>query len=532
MKERWNVILSTLIVVVILTAIIAPVSIYYWNNTYDPVRAGYIRITSDRDFIRYEFPGSGTIDDPYLIENYVLNSIVDFAIYIESTTKCFVIQNCTLTSIGDAIHLEFISNNGVIVRNNSITDSNIGIRLCSTSNIEIRDNLFLKNRYAGLELDSASNTSIVNNTILYSEFGIYMTRYGNSVNCLFENNTCAYNYAHGIFFEHFTSYCTVKNNVFAYNTLSGVSVSSSYYFTLIDNYFLACGFRTILEFGYDHLTYTIENNSVNNKPLGFFKVIKNENYTEDIYGQLIFVNCTGIRVENHNISYASIAITILYCTNVTIRKNTCNYNVLSGISITASENISLINNTCNFNKGSLIIRESVGIQIFSCAFVQVINNTILNNTYGIFFISYGILIENNTISNNYYGILPYGYTWGITIIKRNYINANYYGIYYSSIDNGLIAYNTFFENVGYAVYINDPNSQENVIHHNNFINNNLAGQDTGFAQAYDDLGSNYWFDELNSEGNFWSDWQGSGSYTLDGSANAADLYPLGSVVIW
>jgi len=35
-----------------------------------------------------------------------------------------------------------------------------------------------------------------------------------------------------------------------------------------------------------------------------------------------------------------------------------------------------------------------------------------------------------------------------------------------------------------------------------------------------------WYDSATLEGNFWSDWSGIGSYSIDGSASSEDLYPL------
>jgi len=57
----------------------------------------------------------------------------------------------------------------------------------------------------------------------------------------------------------------------------------------------------------------------------------------------------------------------------------------------------------------------------------------------------------------------------------------------------------------------------------------------GNCQAYDDVGGNYWYDNTAQEGNYWSNWDGSGwgtasAYPIDGGAGAYDMYPIGNPV--
>jgi hypothetical protein len=55
---------------------------------------------------------------------------------------------------------------------------------------------------------------------------------------------------------------------------------------------------------------------------------------------------------------------------------------------------------------------------------------------------------------------------------------------------------------------------------------------SGNCQAYDGVGGNYWYDDGTKEGNYWSNWDGSGwgtasAYPIDGG-KASDWYPLGN----
>ena len=68
-----------------------------------------------------------------------------------------------------------------------------------------------------------------------------------------------------------------------------------------------------------------------------------------------------------------------------------------------------------------------------------------------------------------------------------------------------------------------------VIHHNNFIQNNGGG-----IQAYEDYTGGHtnatWYEVAVQEGNYWSDWV-SGDYLITGSCANTDPFPLGSQVI-
>ncbi|NPD88910.1 MAG: hypothetical protein HGN29_09295 [Asgard group archaeon] len=81
--------------------------------------------------------------------------------------------------------------------------------------------------------------------------------------------------------------------------------------------------------------------------------------------------------------------------------------------------------------------------------------------------------------------------------------------------------NLFFKNKEYGIKINGG-SWYNILHHNNFTDNNTPGN----SQAYDGGKETLWYEKETKEGNYWSDWKGRGKYRIDGSANSKDPYPL------
>ena len=112
------------------------------------------------------------------------------------------------------------------------------------------------------------------------------------------------------------------------------------------------------------------------------------------------------------------------------------------------------------------------------------------------------------------------------LIENNIIYKNgEYGIRIYDSDFNVFANNVIEENFWYGFLVLS-NSEFNIIHHNTFYKNNVNDYFNPTSQAYDDCSSNMWYDDTTHEGNFWSDWNGEGSYPIDGSANAVDLYPL------
>ena len=143
----------------------------------------------------------------------------------------------------------------------------------------------------------------------------------------------------------------------------------------------------------------------------------------------------------------------------------------------------------------------VGVRLENCSFVTITENTADdNNGAGIIFAnSDHIVVTKNIVTNN-----------------------EYIGVETKFSNDSLIAYNQIEHQSEYGIKLS-LGSCNNIIHHNNVIGNNLG---TGEPQAYDGGSSNLWYDEATLEGNYWDDWNGEGEYSILGTANCCDLYPL------
>ena len=541
LKKQWKIFIGVLAIIVIYTATFVPLGIYYRIKNANPQNIGYLLIDENIDFKRLFLPGSGTEEDPYLIQNYHFTD-QHHAILINGTTKCFIIQNCIISSSYFAIRLDNIKgcsviiqnnnflyceydifigdSNSIIVRSNSFNNSSYGVDLRSSTNIVVSENIF-HNNTSGIKSYGSIFLTIEKNTVSNCQFGIIMH---NTNNSFVKNNTCSYIEYAGMHLN-FAENNLIANNTFAFCKREGFRLHRTNNNSISGNQFFSCGLNPFALYSDSYSRNKITNNWVNNKLLGYFENLTNGVFTEPNYGQLFFINCSNLVIKNQNLTSASLGLNLYRCQNTTIQNNVCNDNAYSGINVRDSQQMIIFNNTCNFNEreDSLFGK---GIFASDITGVFLINNTCLSNLYGIDLdYSHNAIIANNTCVSSYHGF-SISYCINASIYSNNF-SKNLYGIDLWQSDFCEIIYNSFHENSRAGLDIGYGNN--NTIHHNNFIENNLIYSG---SQARDFGENNLWYDISTNEGNYWSDWLGVGNYTLDGSANAADLYPLDSPIIF
>ncbi len=315
--------------------------------------------------------------------------------------------------------------------------------------------------------DISPNTAkIYNNTLIdNSVYSIWLTdAWGSEV----VNNTCFLCNRYGIWIEHCDDSIIIGNNV----TNGGYRFSG----------------HGVGPF----LSYVVENNIVNGKPLGYFKLQDNIIIDNDTYGQLHLVACNNLTVRNQIIEDTTLGIVIYHSPLAQLFNNTCNNNGW-GMSIATESPLSIIN-----------------------------NNTCSNNYF--FGIGMNYVSSYTTISNN---IIEGNHDRGISLSRisntdvfNNTIKDNWIGIILSISGFNSIFSNKFESNTEYGIYLRSSSSF-NELYHNILIDNNLLGE----SQAYDECYNNKWYEDTLNQGNYWSDWTGSGSYEIDGFTNAIDPCP-------
>ncbi len=252
-----------------------------------------ILILSDQNFTDYSFPGTGTTENPYRIEDYFINVTGEKpTIAIYRTSKRFIIQNCYLTAKeegmyarGIGIFIENTTDSRPIIRNNFCVDCDSwGIRIRETHFATVTNNTCINNGADGIDVYMSAEPTVTDNTCIRNQGGGIAIIGGN--NAVVENNICEENELGGIYLGsvHFKTctrnrcennkmngidfglcYGTISENYCANNSLAGMRIGA--HLTLVNNtcYGNKYGIYNIESF----YSYTL-NNTCENNDYGIF----------------------------------------------------------------------------------------------------------------------------------------------------------------------------------------------------------------------------------------------------------------------
>ncbi|MHA1691763.1 MAG: right-handed parallel beta-helix repeat-containing protein, partial [Candidatus Heimdallarchaeaceae archaeon] len=128
-----------------------------------------IEITSDDNFTDYGFAGIGTIEDPFIIENYSIIKSDLSGILIAGTTKYFIIRDCNVEGYSNGIYLDSVSNGTAKVLNNTCDNNgNYGIYLYNSNFSLISNNFCSQNNGVGIYLENSEYCSVISNDCSYN----------------------------------------------------------------------------------------------------------------------------------------------------------------------------------------------------------------------------------------------------------------------------------------------------------------------------------------------------------------------------
>lgn len=151
-----------------------------------------IFITSNTDFGSYGFPGSGTTEDPYIIENYNITTTDTLigGIYLEYASR-YIIRNCWISAPNSYAGIYAQANSRAVIMNNTFINNEKGILLWDTYYMSLIGNSFTSNNF-GVEIYDSQYIRVLNNTCgINNQDGIIME---DSDQFHFENNTFSNNY--------------------------------------------------------------------------------------------------------------------------------------------------------------------------------------------------------------------------------------------------------------------------------------------------------------------------------------------------
>ena len=472
---------------------------------------------------------------PY-VENVVISKAVRLIGENKDTTIIDGNEGGTVIRIESGV-------NGVKIRGFTIKNSgheSSGVLIMSNNNM-IADNHLMDNSWAGIEILGSSNNIIISNTISDNQYGLFMV--GTSDNKIIGNT-----------FD---------------NEFSDMHLMWSLSTIIRDNVFITKGI-----FVYGGLlcywnSHTIENNTINDKPIRYYKNLNKISVPGDT-AQVIITNCIDITIRDLSLSKTFAAVLVGFskkilisnnyltrnkygiytsnCKDIIIKQNIIDNNHESGIHLRDSHFSKITDNDLNYNKYA-------SIQLGSSCNNQISKNTIRNSDDGIVLGrmedfgsgSHNNLISENILDNNNCGIWIYDSVDSVVannmitnndvgvslsssrafeiIVKNNNITLNGCGIDIQLSSSNIITSNSVVNNTNSGIII-ASGSCYNVIS-DNAIEANHRGiyirssypssknniiyhnnfKENSYENAYD-WHPNFWYSELLGHGNYWDDYTG------------------------
>ncbi len=187
-----------------------------------------ITIKSDIDF--YLFPGDGSVENPYLIENYNITTSDSNGIYISSTSAYFIIRNCYIKSEVNGIYIYNVFEGTTWITNNTCNSNRIGILLEYSPFSKIYNN-YCKYNSVGIKITYSDNCLIYSNNCFNNTWGIYIS---NSLDSMISLNTCSNNSKKGIYI-YYSSNLNLTSNICSKNK-AGIEVINSNFLKISGNF--------------------------------------------------------------------------------------------------------------------------------------------------------------------------------------------------------------------------------------------------------------------------------------------------------
>ncbi|MGD0496605.1 MAG: NosD domain-containing protein [Candidatus Bathyarchaeia archaeon] len=374
----------------------------------------------------------------------------------------------------------------------------------------------LSNNLQGILLLFSNNTSIINNNITKSAYGIYEWIYSNNNTVV--GNTLEDN-LNGIYLGEFTRFTTMRsNNISGGQEAFGVSP-----------------YEYQREFAVrDLLTNDVDtSNTVNGKPIVYW-TNQHDMKVPTNAGYVMLVDSANILVEGLNLSNNVQGVFVSGSNSTVIAENSIT-NTTYGILVreTPAQGASSLWTTI---KGNTVTDNAVGMFILS-DYTTISNNTVLRNPTGIYAVASSNFISKNRVAESsvfltdwwqrglaqvpremdvfYYPEVPWQvwiYGGGITIMGNggggnricgNIVTDSDFGgiTIYSDSQANLVYGNTVIDNNYGGIFVGFGN----IVFHNNFINN------TPYQARASHL--NLWFMGYPQGGNYWSDYNGTDVYS-------------------
>lgn len=341
-----------------------PVAGYFGNRevpsaAYTPHET--IVINGDDDLANFCSLGNGTLENPYIIENYDIS--------------------------GNTTGISIINTNAFLcIQNNQISNQTSGIFIYNAQNINISgNNLF--NATNSIDISKSENIAISGNTITNSTTGI---RCVESINVNVHGNNIENMVNFGLFMR-LLNYSHFSENIFDCCN-HGIGIfEDNLNNTFSNNSFTQCGFY-FLELVENYSIDTL--NKVNGKTVLYFEQQTNVSILNQDVGQLILMGVNNSEFRGLNVSRGIIGITCFNSHNNAFSDIISSYNNFAGFNLGGSSNnlislcqfegnkygIIMTTSSNNVVAGNLIKKnEFFGINIYGSNFNRIYYNSFMSN---------------------------------------------------------------------------------------------------------------------------------------------------------
>lgn len=424
-------------------------------------------IVSDANISALSSSGSGTIDDPYILDNLYINTTDGIALEFEgvSLSTYWVLRDSTI--IGRGTYGVYISDNisgkGSII--NCTIEGDLTIGTPNAHYLTVHNCTLRSSQGNTYRRGLTFTENVVYTTGSYSG---HLMRVRNEDNIIKDN--VYYGNTSQIIFQNIRN-STIENNVLH---STGFDIYKGPITEISNN--------------------TFENNIVNGKPFGFFYNRSGDTITGNQYGQIYIVNSINTIIESQTMEDNYVGIQVQNCSDITID----NVIVSGKNGIEIDDTNGLLIQNCELEGFR------TGIEFYTATDVTIQNNHISKYQRGMDcnFVD-EIQINNNTIVETEDSGIYFEDNWNIEIMF-NIISCD---VQVSGSENALILW--VCENIS--------------IYYNVFIS---LGNLTAPPVEEGSCTNIQWYEDTLDVGNYYSDWNGIGTYAIPGNVGSVDFYPF------
>jgi parallel beta-helix repeat protein len=326
------------------------------------------------------------------------------------------------------------SSNSSSISDVTISDDDGGIQVSSCSILDFENVTIRKIRgYGRFDIDESENITVTNSQI-QSDRGIDIH---GSTDCLLSDMQIETNWIS--LFISFSSSCVLQNSILTSNWDDAIRLEGTMEIQ-IEDCILWSGGIGIYGDGARYWYHSLNNITLYDKPLGYFSNAANLVIDGNSYGQLIFVGCNNITLQNEVLTQKAHGFQFAYSTNCRISDVVLSYNSGYGEHLIWCDTIIIERMTYEYNEGPF--------RIFHCYNVIVRDSFFSQQGIEIYEGSWNCSITDNTFNNAGSGIGIYSSVH--CIISNNQIREGWQGIYLSSVE-GITITNNSIVDVGYAM---------------------------------------------------------------------------------